>query len=157
MWLSITFPSHFKCNLNMCLQCDWQSQLNCGGKCFFNVPALCTGGYMLGTWLIFKYILNVRLVFRYIQGVLENKPCTQHAPTCPQCKPIERTSVNHNSTVIGNHIAGTCWGYISNVKEMLLTVTLEANVEVTCEMWMECIWSEHQKNFLPKLCNVPNM
>ena len=84
-----------------------------------------------------------------------NKPCTQHVPTCAQCRHIERTSVNYNSTVIANHIAGTCWGYIWNVREMLLVITLDANVEVTCEMWMKCIWSEHWKNFLPKPAIFP--
>ena len=63
---------------------------------------------MLGIWLVFKYILNVSLIFGYIQDVPENESCTQHVPTCPQCRHIARTSVNHNSTVIGNHIAGTC-------------------------------------------------
>ena len=62
---------------------------------------------MLGTWLVFKYILNVPKNKAYIQDVLENEPCTQHVPTCPQCRHIARTSVNHNSTVNANHIAGT--------------------------------------------------
>ena len=63
---------------------------------------------MLGTWLVFRYILNVSLVFGYIQDVPENEPCTHHVLTCAQCRHIEKTSVNHNSTVIGDHIAGTC-------------------------------------------------
>ena len=33
---------------------------------------------------------------------------------------------------------------------MLLAITLEANVEVTCQMCMKCIWQKHWKNFLPK-------
>ena len=73
---------------------------------------------MLGTWLVLTctqdvpknepYIQDVPKNEPYIQDVPENEPCTQHVPTGPQCRHIARTSVNHNSTVIGNRIAGTC-------------------------------------------------
>ena len=61
----------------MCLQCDCQSQLNCGWQMFFNVPALYTGRYMMGTWLVFRYILNVPKNKPYIVGHVASLPCIQ--------------------------------------------------------------------------------
>ena len=79
---------------------------------------------MLGTWVILTCTQDVPQNKSYIQDVL----------TSAQCRHILRTLVNHNSTVMGNHIAGTYRRYISNVKEMLLVITLDTNVEVTFEM-----------------------
>ena len=99
-------------------------------------------------WVHAGYILNVWFVLRYILSACQNEPCTQHLPTSAYCRHIAGTSVNHNSTVIGNHIAGTCWGYILNVKEMLLLITLDANVEVI----LKCEWNVSGRNIGGTFC-----
>ena len=69
---------------------------------------------MLGTWLVFKYILNVRLVFRYILMYLK----TSHVPSM--------YPLGHN--------AGTLQEHLSTTVQMLLAITLQAHVEVTFQM-----------------------
>ena len=144
MWSPVTFLSHLKCNVNMYLQCDCQWQLNCIWQMFLQCACIVQRSVHAG------YMARFDMYSRCTSKRVINLRCTQDVPTCAQCRHIAGTSVNYNSTVIGNHIAGTCWHYISNVTEILLVITSQANVEVTFEMWMKCIWSEHWKNFATK-------
>ena len=137
MWLPITVELWLTDVLAMCLHCGQV------GTCWVH------GSFSGTSWMYPKTRLTFKMYLKM-----------SHVHTCPQCKHIARTSVSHNSTVIGNHIAGTCWGYISNVKDVYLVGTLEANVEVTFEIWVKCIWQEYWRNFLPKpemfpICKYP--
>ena len=157
MWLPITFPSHFKCNLNMCLQCDWQSQLNCGWQMFLQCACI------VDKWVHAEYMACFQVHLECTQKQALHSRCTwkqtiysacTHLSTMQaQCKNICQPQFNcycqshcrhmlrlHSKcegNVIGNHIGCKCWGYMWNVNGMYLVRTLE--------------------ELSAKACNVPNM